>query len=124
MKYVFATWGLIISALLANPVSACIPIPPNPNEDAAADAVFFGVVVAIRQLPSEGPLIESALTIEKSKLLKGSAPPNIEVTPRCGDYYPSLNERVIVVRLDNYDIVRRAGGQYERLLLSALGHGR
>jgi hypothetical protein len=124
MKKLFATWSLVVSALLANPTSACIPVPPNPNADSAADAVFFGIAIAKRQVPSEGPLIESAFTIKISKLLKGSAPKKIEVTPSCGDYYPTLNERVIVVRRGKYNIVRRAGGQYERLLLSALGHGR
>ena len=124
MEKIFSILGLVISALLANQASACIPIPPNPNADSAAGAVFFGVVIAKRQLPSEGPLIESAFTIKTSKLLKGSAPSKIEVTPGCGDYYPSLNERVIVVRRGKYNIVRRAGDLYEQLLLSALRRGR
>jgi hypothetical protein len=124
MKNVLATWGFVVSALLASPAGACIPVPQNPSADSEADAVFFGVVIAKRQLPSEGPLIESAFTIKTSNLLKGSAPQKLEVTPGCGDYYPSLNERVIVVRRGKYNIIRRAGDQYERLLLSALRHGR
>jgi hypothetical protein len=124
MKIVIAALGSVVSALLGTSASACIPVPPNANADSKADAVFFGVVIAKRQLPSEGPLIESYFTIKTSNLVKGSAPKKLEVAPSCGGYYPSLNERVIVVRRGKYNIIRRAGGQYERLLLSTFRHGR
>ena len=125
MKSRFATLCLALALMSAFKAAACVPVDEDPKGDALrADSAFFGVLVAERTLPGNGPMLELALTISTSTALKGFAPGKIVISPGCGDYYPKLNERVIIVRSGKHYRIHKSGGKYEQLLLAALRPGR
>ena len=112
---------LTLAFMPALQVYACIPVEPNPRSDAVkADAIFFGILVAEHTLPGDGPLIESKLIINPSAVLKGFAPSKVETIPGCGDYYPDLKERVLIVRRGKHFRIHKTGGAYEQALLASL----
>lgn len=119
---------LCVAAVLlgtAAPAVACIPIAPSPREEAQkSDAIFFAIAKSERSGPPTQVLIDLFLTLKPTVTIKGKAPSALEVSLDCGDHYPKLRERVIVIRKGKHYIIRQAGGKYEQLLTAALKTGR
>ena len=125
MKHLNAFLLATLTTISAETASACVPIQPNPLKDAKdADAIFFATATSERLGFVDASVIDKFVTLLKITTLKGLAPATIEVSPDCGDHFPEIGERVIVVRFNKQFAIRRAGNQYERLLTGAMRGGR
>ncbi len=125
MKIFIAFLLATLIAVSTATASACVPIQPNPLKDAQnADAIFVATATSERMGFLDATVMYKLVTLLKTTTLKGFAPATIEVSPDCGDHFPEIGERVIVVRLNKQFIIRRAGNQYERSLMDALSGGR